>query len=161
MATIQNSDLTRELVQGAKIAQSYEQVPTQLAEKVVPFMEVNPKLLSIINIVKNNAAVNATTSTIYTTPPDRDFYLCTVSMSTIKDATSTSVVSQVLAFVDGVNTVLLNIASITLTAQENCSSITFPLPIKIDKGTNITVTNSTNVANIRTNAVISGYTVDV
>ncbi len=51
MAIINNADLTKELIAGAKIQLSYDDVPGRLATAVVPTMEVNPKLLQETTVV--------------------------------------------------------------------------------------------------------------
>ena len=157
MATIYNSQLTKELTQGAKIQVSRDSIPTQLADKVVPVMEVNPKLLRRSNIVKTGTANNATTTTVYTIPTTQDFYLTSATLSMIKDVTATSVESTLTATVEGVDTKLMSIVGITLTVQDDQMTLSFPIPIKIDRGTNIRVTNSTNVANCKAIACIHGY----
>jgi hypothetical protein len=160
MATINNSDLFKELREGIKLQQLRDVIPSQLADKVVPVMEVNPKMLRRINSVKNNIATNATSATIYTTPTDKDYFLCGFTLSMIKDVTSTSTSSRVLATIDGVSTILASIVGISLTPQADSISVQFLEPVRVDKGTNITVTNSTNVANVSANGTIYGYTVD-
>lgn len=161
MATIYNSELSKELLEGAKIQVHRDSVPTQLAEKVVPVMEVNPKLLRRVNVLKRNSAVNSTSATILAVAADRDFYLTSAFLSVIKDATSTSVSSNITATIDGVSSNLLSIAELTLTAQSSQSNMAYTPPIKIDSGTNISVTNSTNVANITAIAGITGYYSDI
>ncbi len=159
MAQIYNSDLTKELIDGAKIQTSREYPPNQLADKVVPTLEVNPKILQKLNYTHSNTATNATSATIYTTPTDQDFYLSAVALAIIKDATSTSTKSAVTATINGVAQDLLSIPGITLTAQTAEMSLSLPRDLKIDRNTNIVVTNSTNVANILATGVIFGYLV--
>lgn len=160
MAIIHNTDLIKELKEGAKLQQLRDVIPSQLADKVVPTMETNPKLLRRCNISKTTDAVNATSGTIYTTPSDKDFFLVSCCLGVIKDATSTSTGSNITVVIDGVSSPIARIPGITLTAQSKVVSCTFPAPIKIDRGTNITVTASTNVANIRATGVITGYLVE-
>lgn len=162
MATIYNTDLTKELKDGAKIQQIRDVIPSQLAEKVVPVMEVNPKLLRRCNIARSDVAINATAQTIYTAPTDKDFYLCGASCAVIKDATATSTNTAVVCSpAEGGNTAnVISIAGLTLTAQENCNSIMFSPPLLIKRGTAIQVTNSTNVGNVTGRGFIYGYTVD-
>lgn len=127
--------------------------------------DVHPNIQPVVlleptmNIVRNAAANNATTATIYTTPTDKDFFLCSGSLSVIKDATATSTLTAITAFVDGVAQNILTIAGITLTVQQqqNVFQIT-GRGLKIDRGTVITVTNTTNVGNVSANACIQGYT---
>lgn len=161
MATIYNSDLTKELVQGAKIQQATDRIPSQLGDVVIPVMEVNPKLLRRVNVIKVAAAINATSSTVYTTPTDKDFYLTAGSLSVVKDATATSVASTLTATTDfdtGVS--ILRIATLTLTVQNDTQTQSWIPPILLKRGTNITVTNSTATGNVTAVACIQGYTVE-
>ena len=157
MANINNSQLSKELIDGAKIQTSFDKIPTQLADKVVPVMEVNPKMLRRCNLVKSQFASNSTSGTIFATPTDKDTFIVACCLSVIKDVTSTSAFSTITATIDGVAIDLLSIAGLTLTAQSESVAVSFPFPVKIDRGTNIIVTNSTNVANIRSRGNIIGY----
>lgn len=157
MANINNSQLSKELIDGAKIQTSFDKIPTQLADKVVPVMEVNPKLLRCCNFIKEASCINATTTTIYTTPTNKDFFLTALHLSVIKDVTSTSTRSYVNAYVNGVVNSLITIAGITLTVQDQNCSISFPIPIKIDRGTAIALNNSSATANVTSRASIMGY----
>lgn len=161
MATIFNSDLTKEITTGAKLQTGRDIIPSQLAEKVVPVMEVNPKLLRRCNILKTATATNATTATIYAVPAGRPFYLTAATLSMIKDATATSTSTRLIVNVDGVSARVLTIEGMTLTADTQTLTINFPFPIKVDAGSNITVTNTTNVANITSTGVIVGYHDDI
>jgi len=161
MATINNSSLTKEIIDGAKIAIAYDVVPSQIADKVVPTMEVNPKLLRVCNIIKTDSAVNAASATIYTTPSDKDFFLTGAFLSVIKDATSTSSGTYLRVYdTNGVAIYPLYISSLTLTAQSESISENFSVPIKLGRNYTVAVLNTTNVANINATAGITGYTVD-
>lgn len=144
-------------MQTAGKLQNKDKMPSELAEKIIPVMEVNPKLLRRCNIIKNVQAANSTGATVYTIPATQDFYLVACSLSLIKDATATSVLTTLRGTIEGVVTNILAIPGITLTAQQDSMTLSFPYPLKIDRGTSITITHSTNVANILTNAGIIGY----
>lgn len=156
MATIYNSDLSREIQQGARL-QVRDRMPSELAEKVVPVMEVNPKLLRRINIVKSLLRVNQTISTIWTTDTEKDFYICAANLSYIKDANSTATTIQITAVIDGATVVVLGIPTLTLTAGSNSLHVAFPFPIKVDRGTVVRAGADTAVANISTWAQVHGY----
>lgn len=160
MAFIHNTDLTKELKEGAKLQQLRDIVPNQLADKVVPTMETNPKFFRRINIVKKNTVTNSTAGTIYTTPSDKDFYLCAINLTVSKDATATSLLSEVRIVVDNLQVFPISIATTTTTTETKQASIVFNNPIKIDRGTNISGINSTANANISLTVNVLGYTVD-
>ena len=159
MVQINNSQLSKELIDGAKIQTSFNQIPTQLSDKVVAVMEVNPKLLRRSDLHFTNVATNATSATIYTTPTNADFYMTSANLSMIKDVTSTSLSSFINAFTNGTNKSVIKIASLTLTVQTAENSISIEPALKIDRGTVISVGNSTNVGNITSAGQFTGYLV--
>lgn len=157
MATIYNTDLSKEIQQAGKIQVSRDKIPTEFAEKVIAVAEVNPKLLKIVDICRDATATNAVVATIFTTPTDKDFYLTNAQLSIIKDVTSTSATSYIDCVINNVTTTLLSIPSFTLTVQNQTTSVNFRFPLKIDRGTSIRVLNGTNVANISAAGNIQGY----
>ena len=157
MATIYNSDLFKELASAGKIQVSVDNIPNQLAEKVVPVMEVNPKLLRRTEIIRHNDATNATSASIYTTPANADFYLTHLTISTMKDAGSTATFSAISCVIDGITRYAATLGFITLTASRDSLSINFSTPIKIDRNTSIGIVNSAAAANIITICSIGGY----
>lgn len=124
-----------------------------------PVSDVNPAHNRVCNIVRSTQAVNATAATIYTTPTDQDFYLTAANLAVMKDATSTSLFSSIQVLINGAQQRTLRLNTITLTADSRSQEISFPVPIKIDRGTNITIENNTGIANITTGATIYGFTV--
>lgn len=160
MVTIYNTDISKELRDGAKIAVAREGIPNQLQNFVMPVMEVNPKLLRTNTIVRYNEFFNDTAGTILTTPANQDFYLTSASLSVTKDATSTSTMSRIRCVIDGVTTYLLPLAHLTLTAQNQQIALNFDKPIKLDRNTALSFITATNVGNIRVAAAITGFIVD-
>lgn len=157
MVTINNSELFKELKDGSKLQQLTDIVPSQLQNIVVPVMEVNPKLLRRCNIVRSLDLTNSSNATIYTVPADRDFFLCGATLSVIKDVTATSVKSRIEIFASGIVTNILTIVGLSLTVQSETISSFLPFPVRIDKGSIIKLSNSTNVANVTSSACICGY----
>jgi len=158
MANIHNSDLFKELKEGIK-SQGFD-IPNQLAEKVVPVMEVNPKLLRRIVPFPIAADLsNQTVATAYTTSTTMDTYLSGFTFSYNKDATSTATTLGLYATPEESNlsTALIRVKCFTLTAQNGTISVCLPQPIKLKKGSNITYSSDTNVANISISCSLFGY----
>lgn len=163
MATIYNSDLSRELIDGAKLQLSRDKIPTELAEKVVPVMEVNPKLLRRVNLIKNVSGTTTGALTVWTTPTDVDFYLTGVLLGVIKDATCDMATSQIAVgiIVDGVSKRAVSIPILTLTAQAHVVNREYTVPVKVDRGTTISSTANAYTAGLCSREVIiQGYTVE-
>ena len=158
MEQINNDQTIKE--SSAVLGYQVQTIPPLDTSKISLVANVNPKDYRRCNIVRRSSAINSTGGTIYTTPTDKDFFLNSVALSVIKDVTSTSILSNITCIIDGATNQILSIPGISLTVQNQSLSISFPIPIKIDRGSAIGVSNSTNVANISTNAMITGYTVD-
>ena len=162
MAIIHNSELFKELKNGIKLQQTRDTIPNQLAEKIVPVMEVNPKLLREIDIVRHAVQTTTGSITLYTTASDTDFYLSTIYASFIKDATCDSATGsiQIATTTDGTARRLLDFPIITLTAQDNVSEvIAFPIPVKIDKGVTITMSGTFTVGVMVRSCGLTGFNV--
>ena len=149
------------MAKAIKAALTRDNLPNQLAEKVVPVIDVHPDHNRIANVVVSDILANGTSATLYTTPTDRDFYLTSATLSTIKDATSTSTASAIeITPQVGLATKILSIVGLTLTAQNFSIATSFNCPILLKRGSSINITNSTNVANITSRAAITGYIVE-
>lgn len=161
-AKIYNSNLTKEIIDGAKLQVQDGNIPSEIGNTVVPVMEVNPKLMRRANVALSITATNATSSTIYNIPSDKEFYLTSVYLSLVKDVTATSTISTINGTLDGTTTgvALISLKTTTLTAESQNAGLTFTFPLKLKSGSAITVTNSTNVANVSANGIITGYLVD-
>lgn len=162
MAQIHNSELLKGMQDSAKLQTIRDRIPDQLADKIVPVMEVNPKLLRVCNIVRGANKATTASATLYTTPTDKDFYLTGIALSYTKNVTCDTATGalNVTVYIDGALQTLFSLAKLTLTAEEKTGSITFPIPVKLDRNTPITYgTTWTAGAMIQAISIV-GYTVD-
>jgi len=160
MTNVNNAQTIKELVKAGNLQVGFDEVPNKLANAIVPVIETNPRLLRVGNIHRFNVATNALSATIYTTPANQDFYLTSIQCNYIKDASATSLASWVDAIIGGFRTRLIGFTTLTTTAGTDSSSISFPVPILIDRNTTILVNNNTNVGAVSCHACITGYTVE-
>lgn len=130
-----------------------------LTEEVQGLVAVIP-IQRFSNIVKSNLGTNTTSSTIYTTPSDKDFYLTAASLGFAKDATATATAVTLEVTVEGVAQNILVLPTVTLTADARAVANNYPIPIKLDRGSAITAKASAGVATILIRAAIQGYTVE-
>lgn len=139
-----NTQVIEEIEDALKIDRRVERAPSPL-----PVIEVGVK--SIKNcITASQSNTSATSATLFTTSNDCDTYLTGASLTWIRDASATSTLFAIY-YVDenGLNKILLSVGGITLTAGSG-STITPPMhPIKLKRGSNVTITSTTNVANFK------------
>jgi hypothetical protein len=148
MAKIYNSDLTKGIAKNAGIQQNVDKVPNELAEKVVPTLESNPKIVGQI-YSSRGLATNATNGVILAAQSKRDVYIHGAFLTLNKTATATSTYTAI-EYTDenGAAQRLLQFVGYTLTAQNESISVSFPRPIKIKRNTAIQLLNGTANADI-------------
>lgn len=132
-------------------------ISEEVISNIQPTIEITPKLLSI-----HGTASNSTSTTLITTPADKDFYIVATQLCVIKDVTSTSTLTAINATIDGVSRRISIISGLTLTVQDQTIAVSYGnKSLKIDRNTSITVTNSTATANVIGSATITYYTEEV
>ncbi len=155
---ITNSDTVKELQEAAGLQFAMDMEEKDIQKLIVPTIEINPKLLRFCNIVKNATASNATAATIFTTPANQDFYLLAAQMSMIKDASATSLASSIDLTPEGAQLAsIMVIRGISLTAQNDSLTISFPVPLKLERNTTITINNTTATATVVSSGMIVGF----
>lgn len=162
MAQIHNSDLFKEVRDGIKAQQLRDIIPNQLADKIVPVMEVNPKLFRRCNITRGVSKTTSGTQTIYTTPSDREFYLVGIMGGLAKDAVCDVATGriQISAIINGDTQSIMDLPVLTLTAQSLTNSISLSDPIKVDKNTAIVISGTFTAGAMSRTGTIIGYTVE-
>jgi hypothetical protein len=130
-----------------------DSIPDEITGPVA-VIEIAPRT----NIIYVGSATNATNGSLVTLPNDKDFYLTAAVLTVNKDVTSTSILTQLTVVPDGgVSIALFSIAGITLTAQSETITLSLSHPIKLARGSQIQVTNSSAVANVHARANVAGY----
>jgi len=159
MAIVNKNEFLKRIVEGLSLDPAIDKTPKDLADKILPVFLVNDAIYYTEHdqILRDATASNTTSATIYSTDPNKDFYLTFLTLSVVKDATSTSTESTITGVINGATRELAHIDGITLTVQNQTVTLSFPTPIRLDRGTNVSVTNSTGVANIKSTGVIGGF----
>lgn len=152
---VQNRDIINNIQNDLGLNPGPDALPSTVTPSIQPVYPVYEK---VANICVANSNVNSTSQTIYTTPANKDFYVTSLCLSVIKDATATSTDSTITGVVNGATITLARIAGLTLTAMNDSITMSFPVPIKLDRGTAVNLTNSTNVANVTSRATVQGFT---
>ena len=155
MVTNTNPKVASNLSEAGKLQQS-EGVPSQISDQYVPTLDVNPVPTKVVDVVKVNSTTG-TSTTIYTTPTDEDFYLTGLELSISKLATNTATNSYIQIEVNGLVTKLCWIAQTASTARDAEVQRDFTYPIKVDRGSAIQIINSAGT-NILSLGVVTGFT---
>lgn len=163
MATINNSDLKKELIAGAKIQVAVESPPTALAEKVVPTMEVNPDLLRKSTLIKADELVTTGGLVLYassTNPTGKKTFITCIDARMVKDATCDRATGSIIVQLSPKgkaqeDTIIIPI--LTLTAQEHSSPVYFAHPLELEPNTNITFTGTYTAGLMSRSISVYGY----
>jgi len=157
MQRINNSELQKEFLNATR-GNALNGVPQEADLKIIPVIEVNPKLLKE-GIVVSSLRTTTATQTILTTPAGKDFYLSNVSIIIAKDATCDSATGSFdfQAYIDGTLTNVIRIPCITTTAQNINHNHTFTQPIKLSRGTAIQLTGTFTAGILLRSVTIQGY----
>ena len=162
MVRINNSDLSFELRDVAKIQAGIDIIPNIMSNQVVPVIDVNPKHARILNVAYGVSTSASGTSTIYTTPSDKPLYLTSIGFSYVKDAACDAATGAmtIRVTINGAALNIIVVPIITLTAQSGIYQINLPKPMLLDRNSNITMA-ATFAAGVMSRAgYITGYTLD-
>ena len=156
MATHRNPSITERL---ARIfnTKSFDSISDQVADYIQPVLSVEPL---INNIATSSQSTSSASNTILTLPSSKDFYLCGLSASYVKDATCDAADGSfsISVTVDGVSKVLFQFPLLTLTSQTDAINIVFPKAIKCDRGSTLSVATPTfTVGKFRRAEAFYGY----
>lgn len=157
---IQSKEVIDKISDELKVQPSLE-IPRQLDDKIKLVYEVNPR--RVCDIVESGVATSSTV-TIFTTPTERDFFL-TNAWIALDTSNGLGSDAELKIFVGGAEkTVLQAVCSFADGGTNNeqspstgHQSINFSVPIKIDKGSIITITEPGG--NLAFSGII-GYTTD-
>ncbi len=131
--------------------------PTHIPDYIVPVLLINDDLYYDVPIIRTETAINSTSTAIMTTDSYYETFLTGLTLSIIKDVTSTSILSSITAVIGGATSTLTAIAGLSLTIQNQTIDVAFSKPIKIDRSSVINVTNSTATGNVSARAVVRGF----
>jgi len=131
--------------------------PIEANNSIQPVVEVGP---TFSNIVKRSVNTNTGTSTIYTTPADKDFYMTGFSHSVTKNATSDNTLCLLNVIIGGATLAISALQFQTLTAASDHIEMTFPYPLKIDRNSIIAHNGTFGAGAMSKICVIYGFLVE-
>lgn len=159
MPLINNGEVIRKLIQEAKINTAHDTTPTQLAEKILAVINVNPDRL--VQVRTEAASDTASLTAIHTTSATKDTFIIGAALSYHKDVVSDSETTDIRCTPFGKGeTLLIQLNYEPTVAGNDHAEITFPLPIKVARGTIIGIKNQTATASIDNVGTIYFYEVE-
>jgi len=158
MVENQNKKVLNELSEKTKVS-DLAQLPNNIANSIQPVIEVGKNIdqFYIESATSNSSGV----SVLFTTPADQDFYLTSVQLSYHKDGACDSTVCQFNATPKGrAQEQILKTRSLTLTAKSETAFMSFPVPILLERGSQVSITGTYTAGAMNFGGSATGFTVD-
>ena len=161
MVRINNSDLSNELRDVAKIQVGADIIPNILSNQVVPVIDVNPKHSRIDTIlVASTRTTTATAASIFAARPNQDVFITGCDVSITQDVVCDGISTFVTGQFDGLTVPIFRINRQPTTAQSINKSYSFKNPLKIDRNSALLVTGAFAAGTYTHTIIIYGYIVD-
>jgi len=144
MVTVQNSEVRQEIVD----VSGFQQVSNSLSiddSKVIAVVDVNPKhsRQQVTTKIHESTATAAATTTIFTVPSGKEFYLCNAFISLQKDAACDVATGTYSIYAppygEASNVAFIAVSFLTATAQTRDIAMTFNPPVRFKAGTLIKI----------------------
>jgi len=159
MVEVQNTEVINNLAKELKESNP-NMVPRSVMDKIQAVIIANVDHKENTLVFDANRTTTGTT-TIFTTPADKDFYLIACSMNYTADVTADSILYSLQAVPFGdVSTQFLSLRKNTVTLQNDNVNISFPIPIKLARSSIISMSQSFTVGASAMDGQIFGFTVD-
>jgi len=136
--------------------------PRKIAEAIVPVINVNPKDLRRCLIVRSATRTTTGSTTLYTVPAGKTFFIVGVMGSYMADVTADNTTINLKATLDGTTSArdLIIFSKLSVTACYDSASISFPNPVKIETGGIVTLGSTFTVGACSMSGTVIGYLAD-
>lgn len=160
MATINNSDTIKRILDDAGIQTSIDNVPSELASKVVPVLISNPIRFPLI---KNVVISDASSGNVFTSSTKKRTFITGYQLAVTKDVNATSIMTsiKIQPKFSGSALTLVALTYEPLTVGNLNSALMFPYPLELTKGSSPRIENSTAVGSIDVSATLFYYEIEV
>jgi len=155
----ESKEVVQNLINELRLNPAVGAIPQDIANNIQPTFDVKPEPYSFV--IRNVESASTGTFTVYTTDTDTStiFYLTGAYLSISKNATSDAVEVKmsVPPFGDSSVRDLLKIEGTTIVQQQDSITMSFPYPIPIARGSNITISSSFTVGAQRFSGTVMGF----
>lgn len=149
---INNGEIIRDL--GEELQLDNQSPPSNINPSIVPVYSINKKFSTICSAYGKTTTGSGT---IYTTPLKKDFYITGILLGVRQDAACDQTGVTVQATIGGANTIIFFVQMVPSAAGTLQNSMSLPFPIKIDRGTNITLVPSFTAGTQSSRVSIFGF----
>jgi len=157
MAKIEKREVIQKLIEGLRLSVGAENVPQEVEDKIRAVFITNEE--NIVNVLRNVTKTTTGSATMFTVPSDKDFFLTGLTFSYTCDATADSIqyILQLALEGDAARSIVI-LGKQTTTATTDHIELTFPVPLKLESGTTIAISQTFTVGTSRIAGSCIGYT---
>lgn len=160
MAQINNFEIVDKIRRLFKLSAS-ENIPNSSGESVNPVLIANPdNFTKVLGSLTRTTTAAAPGATILTSHATKETYITGIDIAITSDVLADNVAMNVRVTINGALVILTNLNKQTLTITNNEARVMFPIPIKIDKGSVVTLVNVFTAGASRTDVSILGYEIE-
>jgi len=142
MARINRSDVIQKAVNDLGISATTDKVPNETLDKVQLVYELNKQFSDFV-VTGNTSSTGTLTISLPTISSGSRIFITNLDVHYIKDATCDQATGVqgvgISPITNSVSKNVIQIASITLTAQNDHVSMTFPYPIEVKPASTVTL----------------------
>lgn len=131
-----------------------------LSSTIVPVIEVDKPHCDML---KKGTTTATGETLIYQTPTDKVYYVTGLTLSYAKNAACDAASGELIhvtAYINGLVVYLATISGITLTADSNTISVSFSVPVRIDKNTAISMSATFTAGALTRSCNLYGFLMD-
>jgi len=141
---LKNGALTEQIINTMKLQSSVDNPMISISNNGAPVIDINPKYTTVVKTgVRTATGAGITLLTTESGANARDFYVTSASLSLVKDAACDQASGSItfVTVIGGESVFPIRLPILTLTAQNQSIALSFPHPIKVDRGTSIITGN--------------------
>lgn len=162
MAQINNSELTKSLIDGARLNTGRDKIPDQIAEKVVPILDTTPDFHRLTEFLASDAqTATQAAAVVYTTHATKKTYLTGVYLQNMSNATADNTSISLSVIPKGrARDFILRFMKLTTTAFSQSQFISFNKPLRLEENTTVLFASAFTVGASVSSIQVYGYEVD-
>lgn len=134
----QNTSIKNNLIDELKLNPVVDNIPSVVNPTIQPVFEVKKKISSVLG---NTAKSTTGSTTLHTTSSTLDTYVTGLTFGLTINATNDIATGRVsiTGVINGTTVHIASIPVLTLTAQNTVYSMSFPIPLKLDRNSAVTL----------------------
>jgi hypothetical protein len=161
MAIINNSELMQEITRATQLNSAIAPAPNMLNNGVQAVIEVNPRLTKYTDKLYNAVRTSSGTSNIRVLTANKDFYVTYACISFGCDILGATADCGIGVTINGQALDLIAIKNgATAGVQSRDLAVTFPIPIKIDRGSGMSFRLTFTAGTFVGGGYLAGYEVE-